>query len=146
MLRARIFTDALAWFESHQSTEPCREWVGCREAEHRRKMETRHRATQSEHRTVHLAINGTVLKGAGTQVDGGEQLHTQVWPVSEVHAGMAVHRCPMDEKQKEISALTPLVTEVVYRGRMLTTDSAHIAHACGRRVSRDPPEQEGRLS
>jgi hypothetical protein len=49
---------------------------------------------------------------------------------------MVLHQCPILEKQSEVSALNPLVTEVLCKGRVLTADAAQSSHEFVRTVKR----------
>ncbi|HEU5377459.1 MAG TPA: hypothetical protein VFV38_18715 [Ktedonobacteraceae bacterium] len=79
-------------------------------------------ATGSEQRSVHLAIDGKVLKGTGKQAYGGEKPQRHVLHVHEVQTGIVPHQCPIQEKKNEVSALKPLLTEALCKGRVITAD------------------------
>jgi predicted transposase YbfD/YdcC len=122
--------------DSQQINEQFRAWLVRREAESRCGAEPSRLATQSDQRAVHLAIDGKVLKGTGKQVYGGDKPQKHILHVYEVQTGIVLHQCPIQEKQNEVSALKPLLTEVLCKGRILTADAAQSYHEFGRLVQR----------
>lgn len=133
---ANTYKYALARLDSQQVNERFRDWLVRQEAERRCENEPSRLVIQGEHRAVHLAIDGKVLKGTGKQVYGGEKPQKQVLHVYEVQTGIVLHQCPIAEKHNEVSALKPLLTEVLCKGRILTTDAAQSYHEFGRAVQR----------
>ncbi len=81
-------------------------------------------------------LMGKCAYGTGKQVYGGEKPQKQILHVYEVQTGIVLHQCRIDEKQNEVSALKPLLTEVLCKGRILTADAAQSYHAFGRVVQR----------
>lgn len=67
---------------------------------------------------------------------GGEKPQKHVLHVYEVQTGIVLHQCPIAEKRNEVSTLKPLLTEVLCKGRILTTDVAQSYHEFGRLVQR----------
>lgn len=133
---ANTYKYALARLESQQINEQFRDWLVRKEAESRCGAEPSRLAAQAEHRAVHVAIDGKVLKGTGKQVYGGEKPQKHVLHVYEVQTGIVLHQCPIAEKQNEVRALKPLLTEVLCQGRILTADAAQSYHEFGRLVKR----------
>lgn len=133
---ANTYKYALAGLESQQVQEQFREWFVRQEAEKRCGGEPSRLASQSSHRAVHLAIDGKVLKGTGKQAYGGEKPQKHILHVYEVQTGIVLHQCPIAEKQNEVSALKPLLTEVLCKGRILTADAAQSYHEFGPLVKR----------
>jgi predicted transposase YbfD/YdcC len=84
----------------------------------------------------HVAIDGKALKGTGKQAYGGEDPQEHVLHVYEVQTGIVLQQCPIGEKRNEVSALKPLLTEVLCKGRILTADAAQSYHEFGRLVKR----------
>lgn len=84
----------------------------------------------------HLAIDGKALRGTGSQTDGGKNPQQHVLHVHEVQTGIVLQQCPIGEKRNEGSALNPLLTEVLCKGRILTVDAAQSYHESGRLVQR----------
>lgn len=80
----------------------------------------------------HLAIDGKALKGTGAQMYGGDDAQQHLLHVYEVQTGIVSVQCPIGEKRNEVSALNPLLTEVLCKGRILTTDAAQSYHEFGR--------------
>ena len=133
---ANTYKYALARLDSQQVNELFRDWLVRKVAESRCGSEPSRLAMQVEQRAVHLAIDGKVLRGTGNQVYGGDKPQKHVLHVYEVHTGIVLHQCPIVEKQNEVSALKPLLTEVLCKGRILTTDAAQSYHEFGRLVQR----------
>lgn len=133
---ANTYKYALVRLESEPINEQFRAWLVRKEAESRCGAEPSRLAAQSEQQAVHLAIDGKVLKGTGKQVYGGEKPQRHVLHVYEVQTGIVLHQRPIEEKQNEVSALKPLLTEVLCKGRILTADAAQSYHEFGRLVKR----------
>jgi predicted transposase YbfD/YdcC len=133
---ANTYKYALARLDSQQINEQFGAWLVRAEAERRCGAEPSRLVGQLDQRAVHLAIDGKVLKGTGKQVYGGEKPQKHILHVYEVQTGIVVHQCPIDEKQNEVSALKPLLTEVLCKGRILTADAAQSYHEFGWLVQR----------
>ena len=133
---ANTYKYALARLESEQVNEQFREWLVRQEAQSRCGEEPSRLVVQSDQRAVHVAIDGKVLRGTGIQVYGGEKPQKHVLHVYEVQTGIVLHQCPIAEKQNEVSALKPLLTEVLCKGRIFTADAAQSYHEFGRLVKR----------
>lgn len=133
---ANTYKYALARLDSQHITEQFRDWLVRKEAESRCGAEPSRLAAQSKQRAVHLAIDGKVLKGTGNQAYGGDKPQKHVLHVYEVQTGIVLHQCPIAEKRNEVSMLKPLLTEVLCKGRILTTDAAQSYHEFGRVVKR----------
>lgn len=131
---ANTYKYALVRLDSQQINEQFRDWLVRREAESRCGAEPSRLAAQENQRAIHLAIDGKVLKGTGKQVYGGEKPQKHSLHVYEVQSGIVLHQCPIAEKQNEVSALKPLLTEVRCKGRILTVDAAQSYHEFGRLV------------
>jgi hypothetical protein len=56
--------------------------------------------------------------------------------VYEVHTGIVLQQCPIAQEHNEVSTLKPLLTEVLCKGRILTSDAAQSYHQFGRLVKR----------
>jgi hypothetical protein len=133
---ANTYKYALARLESQQVNAQFAAWLVRTEAESRCGKEASRLAMQSSQRSVHLAIDGKILKGTGKQVYGGEKPQKHILHVYEVQTGIVLHQCPIDEKRNEVSTLKPLLTEVLCKGRILTADAAQSYHEFGRLVQR----------
>ena len=134
---ANTYTYALVHLDSHQINELFGAWFIRLEAQNRCGTEpSRLVAASEEPRAVHVAIDGKVLRGTGKQIYGGENPQKQVLHIYEVQTGIVLHHCPIDEKQNEVSALKPLLTEVLCKGRVFSADAAQSYHAFGRLVQR----------
>ena len=133
---ANTYKYALAGLESQRINEIFRDWLLRQEAERRCGNEPSRLAAQSEQRAVHLAIDGKVLRGTGSQVYGGEKPQQHVLHVYEVQTGIVLHQCPIADKESEVSALKPLLKEVLCKGRILTVDAAQSYHEMPRFVKR----------
>src|SRR5947208_14026176 len=66
----------------------------------------------------------------------GRRCATSVLHIYEVQTDIVLHQCPIGEKRNEVSALKPLLTEVLCKGRILTADAAQSSHEFGRLVKR----------
>src|SRR6266567_4497027 len=91
---------------------------------------------QASQRAVHLAIDGKALRGTGKQAYGGEEPQKQVLHVYEPHTGIVLQQCPIAQEHNEVSTLKPLLTEVLCKGRILTSDAAQSYHEFGSLVKR----------
>src|SRR5947209_781714 len=127
---------ALARLESQKVNTALAAWCVRKEAESRCAEEPSRLAAQASERTVHLAIDGKVLRGTGKQAYGGEEPQKQVLHVYEVDSGIVLEQCPIAPEPNEVSTLKPLLTEVLCQGRILTTDAAQSYHEFGRLVKR----------
>jgi hypothetical protein len=81
-------------------------------------------ASKPGDQSVHLAIDGKALKGTGAQAYGGDDPQKHLLHVYEVHSGIVLEQCPIATKNNEVSALKPLLTETLCKGRILTADAA----------------------
>lgn len=54
---------------------------------------------QGSQRSIHLAIDGKVLKGTGKQAYGGDDTQKQVLHIYEVQTGMVLQQCPIATKR-----------------------------------------------
>lgn len=77
---------------------------------------------QAEH--AHLAIDGKALRATSKQAHPIHQLSCY-----EVATGIVLWHCNVQEKQNEISALKPLLTTEVVKGRILSLDAMHTQRA-----------------
>jgi predicted transposase YbfD/YdcC len=127
---------ALERLDSQKANECLAAWLIRKEAESRCGEEPSRLVAQAEQRSVHLAIDGKVLKGTGQQPYGGDKPQKHVLHIYEVQTGIVLHQCPILEKQNEVSALKPLLTEVLCKGRILTADAAQSYHDFARLVKR----------
>lgn len=91
---------------------------------------------QASEQHVHLAMDGKALRGTGKQAYGGEEPQKQVLHVYEAHTGMVLQQCPIATEHNEVSTLKPLLSEVLCKGRILTSDAAQSSHEFGRLVKR----------
>ena len=73
---------------------------------------------QADHR--HLAIDGKTLRATCSQPHPVHQLSCY-----EVATGIVLWHCPVGAKENEISALKPLLTPQVVKGRIFTLDAMH---------------------
>ena len=133
---ANTYKYALARLQSQQVNGRFRDWLVRQEAQSRCGAEPSRLAAQENQRAVHVAIDGKVLKGTGKQTYGGEQPQQHVLHVYEVKTGIVLHQCPIADKENEVSALKPLLREVLCKGRILTADAAQSYHDFGRLVKR----------
>ena len=133
---ANTYKYALVRLESQQVNTQLAAWLVRQEAESRCGEEPSRLRAQTSQRSVHLAIDGKVLKGTGNQTYGGEKPQKHVLHVYEVQTGIVLQQCPIAEKRNEVSTLKPLLTEVLCKGRILTTDAAQSYHEFGRLVQR----------
>lgn len=133
---ANTYKYALMHLDSQQVNEHFAAWLVRQEAQSRCGFEPSRLATQSPERSVHLAVDGKVLRGTGKQAYGGEKPQKQVLHIYEIQTGIVLHQCPIDEKQNEVSALKPFLTEALCKGRIFTVDAIQSYHEFGRTVQR----------
>jgi predicted transposase YbfD/YdcC len=133
---ANTYKYALMRLDSQQVNALLAAWLVRQEAESRCGEEPSRLAAHASQRSAHLAIDGKVLKGTGKQTYGGEKPQKHVLHVYEVQTGIVLEQCPLAEKRNEVSTLKPLLTEVLCKGRILTTDAAQSYHEFGRTVQR----------
>jgi predicted transposase YbfD/YdcC len=69
---------------------------------------------------AHLAIDGKTLRGTTSQPHPVHQLSCY-----EVATGIVLWHCDVGEKENEISALKPLLTAQLIKGRIFTLDAMH---------------------
>ena len=77
---------------------------------------------------THLAIDGKALKGTGKQASGGDDPQKHLLHIYEVQTGVVLEQGPIPTKNNEVSALKPLLTETLCKGRILTADAAQSYH------------------
>jgi DDE_Tnp_1-associated len=107
---------ALARLESQQVNAQLAAWfVRC---------QTPSQEGQERPDTLHLAMEGKVLKGTGKQAYGGEEPQKHVLHVYEGQTGLVLQQCPIAVEHNEVSTLKPLLTEVLCKGRIITADAA----------------------
>jgi hypothetical protein len=109
-------------------------WFVRQEAESRCGEEPSRLVAQSSERHVHLAVDGKALRGTGKQLYGGEEPQKQVLHVYEAQTGIVLQQCPIAKEHNEVSTLKPLLTQVLCKGRILTSDAAQSYHDFGRLV------------
>ena len=120
---SRVNTTLAAWFVRQQAESRCGE-------------EPSRLTAQPSQRHVHLAVDGKALKGTGKQLYGGEEPQKQVLHVYEAQTGIVLQQCPIALEHNEVSTLKPLLSEVLCKGRILTSDAAQSYHEYGRLVKR----------
>lgn len=133
---ANTYSYALARLDSQRVNEALAAWCVRKEAEGRCAGEPSRLALQARERHDHIAIDGKVLRGTGKQAYGGEEPQKQVLHVYEVQTGIVLQQCPIASKHNEVSTLKPLLTEVLCKGRILTSDAIQSYHDFGRLVQR----------
>jgi hypothetical protein len=133
---ANTYKYALAHLDSQQVNAALAAWLVRIEAQSRCGEEPSRLVGQSSQHSAHLAIDGKALKGTGKQLYGGEDPQKQVLHVYEVQTGIVLQQCPIALEHNEVSTLKPLLTEVLCKGRILTTDAAQSYHEFGRLVQR----------
>src|SRR5713101_1865311 len=133
---ANTYSYALARLDSQQVNAALAAWFVRKEAESRCGQEPSRLVAQPSERHVHLAIDGKALRGTGKQRYGGEEPQKQVLHVYEPHTGIVVQQCPIAQEHNEVSTLKPLLTEVLCKGRILTSDAAQSYHDFWRLVKR----------
>lgn len=127
---------ALARLDSQPVNEALAAWCVRQEAQSRCGEEPSRLAVQASQRHVHLAVDGKALRGTGKQAYGGEEPQKQVLHVYEAQTGIVLQQCPIASEHNEVSTLKPLLTEVLCKGRILTSDAAQSYHDFGRLVQR----------
>ena len=133
---ANTYSYALARLDSQEVNAALAAWCVRQEAESRCGEEPSRLVARPSERAVHLAIDGKALRGTGKQAYGGEEPQKQVLHVYEVQTGIVLQQCPIAQEHNEVSTLKPLLTEVLCKGRILTSDAAQSYHAFGRLVQR----------
>lgn len=84
---------------------------------------------QADH--AHLALDGKTLRATSSQPHPVHQLSCY-----EVATGIVLWHCNVKEKENEISALKPLLTPQMIKGRILTLDAMHTQRALCAQVHR----------
>jgi predicted transposase YbfD/YdcC len=84
---------------------------------------------QADH--THLAIDGKTLRATTSQPHPVHQLSCY-----EVATGIVFWHCNVQEKENEISALKPLLTPHLIKGRIFTLDAMHTQRALCARIQR----------
>ncbi len=84
---------------------------------------------QADHR--HLAIDGKTLRATTSQSQPAHQLSCY-----EVDTGIVLWHCNVGEKENEISALKPLLTPHLVKGRIFTLDAMHTQRALCAQIHR----------
>jgi predicted transposase YbfD/YdcC len=84
---------------------------------------------QADH--AHLAIDGKPLRATTSQPHPVHQLSCD-----EVATGIVFWHCNVQEKENEISALKPLLTPQVIKGRIFTLDAMHTQRALCAQIHR----------
>src|SRR2546423_3682864 len=120
---ANTYSYALARLDSQQVNGALAAWFVRQEAQSRCGKEPSRLVTQASERHVHLAVDGKALRGTGKQAYGGEKPQKQVLHVYEPQTGIVVQQCPIAQEHNEVSTLKPLLTEVLCKGRILTSDA-----------------------
>ncbi|MFL5697951.1 MAG: ISAs1 family transposase [Ktedonobacteraceae bacterium] len=133
---ANTYSYALARLDSQQVNAALAAWFVRQEAQSRCGKEPSRLVAQASERHVHLAVDGKALRGTGKQAYGGEKPQKQVLHVYEPQTGIVVQQCPIAQEHNEVSTLKPLLTEVLCKGRILTSDAAQSYHDFGRLVKR----------
>ncbi len=116
---ANTYSYVLARLESEEINANLAAWFVRKAAESRKGEDPGSGKIAHEH----LAIDGKALKGTGSQAYGGEDPQQHLLHVYEVQTGIVLHQCPIGEKRNEVSALKPLLTEALCKGRILTADA-----------------------
>jgi predicted transposase YbfD/YdcC len=106
----------------------CRDGKRKADAETNQVAYTRERR-QADHR--HLAIDGKTLRATCSQPHPVHQLSCY-----EVATGIVLWHCTVEKKENEISALKPLLTPQVVKGRIFTLDAMHTQRMLCARVHR----------
>jgi predicted transposase YbfD/YdcC len=130
---ANTYSYALARLKSQEVNGQLAAWC-TRQETLRRSAEEPNPQRRSE--PVHLAIDGKALKGTGTQTYGGDDPQKHLLHLYEVATGIVIEQVPIATKNNEVSALKPLLNDVVCKGRVLTADAAQSYHEYGRLVKR----------
>jgi len=126
----------LARLDSQQVNAALAAWCVRKEAEGRCAEEPSRLVAQASERHVHVAVDGKALRGTGKQAYGGEKPQKQVLHVYEAQTGIVLQQSPMATEHNEVSTLKPFLTEVLCKGRILTSDAAQSYHEFGRLVHR----------
>ena len=84
---------------------------------------------QADH--AHLAIDGKTLRATTSQPHPVHQLSCY-----EVATGIVLWHCDVQEKENEISALKPLLTSQLIKGRIFTLDAMHTQRALFAQIHR----------
>jgi predicted transposase YbfD/YdcC len=84
---------------------------------------------QADH--AHLAIDGKTLRATSSQPHPVHQLSCY-----EVATGIVLWHCNVQEKENEISALKPLLTPHLIKGRIFTLDAMHTQRALCAQIQR----------
>ena len=137
---ANTYSYALARLDSQQVNVALAAWLVRKEAESQCGAEPSRLVAHPSERHVQLAIDGKALRGTGKQAYGGEGPQKQVLHVYEVQTGIVLQQCPIALEHNEVSTLKPLLTEVLCKGRILTSDAAQSYHEFGRLVKRSGGE------
>lgn len=133
---ANTYSYALQRLDSQAVNRLVAAWCVRQEAQSRCGEEPSRLVEQASSRHQHLAIDGKALRGTGKQAYGGADAQQHVLHIYEVQTGIVLEQCPIGEKRNEVSALKPLLTEALCKGRVLTTDAAQSYHEFGRHVKR----------
>ena len=133
---ANTYKYVLARLDSQQVNTQLAAWLVRCEAQGRCGEEPSRLVKDASKHGVHLAIDGKVLKGTGKQAYAPEEAQKHVLHIYEVETGIVLQQCPIEEKHNEVSALKPLLTEALCKGRILTADAAQSYHDFGRLVQR----------
>ena len=133
---ANTYSYALAHLDSQKVNTALAAWCVRKEATSRCGEEPSRLVAPQSRRHDHLAIDGKALRGTGKQAYGGEEPQKQVLHVYEVDSGIVLQQCPIATEHNEVSTLKPLLTEVLCKGRILTSDAAQSYHEFGRLVKR----------
>lgn len=80
---------------------------------------------------AHLAIDGKTLRATSSQPQPIHQLSCY-----EVDTGIVLWHCDVGEKENEISALKPLLTAQLVKGRIFTLDALHTQRALCAQIHR----------
>jgi hypothetical protein len=86
---------------------------------------------QGQARHAHLAIDGKTLRATCAQPHPAHQLSCY-----EVGTGIVLWHCDVQEKENEISALKPLLTPHMIKGRIFTWDAMHTQRALCAQIHR----------
>ena len=133
---ANTYSYALARLDSQQVNAALAAWCVRKEAEGRCAEEPSRLVAQASERHVHVAVDGKALRGTGKQAYGGEKPQKQVLHVYEAQTGIVLQQSPIATEHNEVSTLKPFLTEVLCKGRILTSDAAQSYHEFGRLVHR----------
>ncbi len=80
---------------------------------------------------AHLAIDGKAIRATSTQ-----EHPVHLLSCYDVRTGTVLWQCNVADKQNEISALKPLVTPALVKGRILSLDAMHTQHQLCAQVHR----------